>query len=158
MNGGINYSHLVCNHHKDEKKECNCATFSAEVVMCPDEYPKLRHFAACMEAAFEHEGVQLKRYMSDLITWDRLKLSVEDPSLPFAFAVRASGTHLILLAERDGVGHRSWEYPSFVSDSFSCENVRWWWWDGEKMNPLDSFLDAGRLLREECEKRGINRY
>lgn len=158
MNGGIDYSNLVCNHHQDEGKVCNCAEISANMVMYPDEFPNMRHFIACMETAFEHEGVRVQRYMSDIITWDRRVLETEDPSLPFAYAVRASGTHLVRLGERDGVGHRSWQYPSFIGNRFSCEEVRWFWWDGQKMTRLESYLDAGELLREECEKRGLQRY
>lgn len=125
------------------------------MVMCPDQWEEMRHFIACVEVSFEREGVRLTNYVSDLLVHDRQRLARLDPSLPFAFAVRASGTHLITPAERDGVGHRSWEYPGFVADSFACEPVRWWWWDGNKMVALGSFVDASKLLREECEKLGL---
>lgn len=155
MNGGIHYN-LTCNHH--ETNECECVTKTLDMVMDPDSYPNMRHYVACVEAAVEHEGIQLRNYMSDLITWDRQTLEKEDTSLPFAFAVRESGTHLVRLSERDGVGHRCWEYPGFVTDSFALGKVRWWWWDGEKMTHLDSHLDAAKRLREECEARGLQKY
>lgn len=151
----MDYSKLYCNHHESSK--CQCCSFAREVLgVTAETFPYIRHFRACLVAAFENGNVRLRGMMSDLITHDKASLVGADVNLPFAFAVRSNGTHLVRIIDHDGVGHMSYDYPGFVGDSFASEPVQWYWWDGQELKELPTYTEAARLLRVECSKRGIS--
>ncbi len=149
----MDYSALYCNHHS--LSNCQCCTFT-QALMSGETFPYLRNYKACVQAAFEFGAIKLKGHVSDLITHDREELTGTDPALPFAFCVRENGTHLVKLTTHDGVGHMCWDHPKMVGDAFASNPTQWYWWDGETMKALKSYKDAEQLLRDECEKRGID--
>lgn len=152
MQGGIIYD-LVCERHEDRLKGCDCVSATYDMVFAgPEEYPNMRHYIACVQAAVEHT-VKLTRHFSDLVTVDRAVLSKEDPSLPFAFCVRELGTQLVRLTEHDGAGHMCYDYPQMI-ECFG-DKKQWYWWNGSSMTAVPTWEVVADMLRSECDKRGI---
>ena len=59
-----------------------------------------------------------------------------------------SGTHLVKVGHRDGVGHTAAEIVGFVHESFA--GARYYFWDGVALLPCRDYREcAGHLNRAE---------
>jgi hypothetical protein len=94
------------------------------------------------------------QFESDLICWDRAWCEKRDPSAPFGWILRQTGTHVIAPDWRDGAGHRAEEYPGFVAGAFGEGHCRWYWWNGATLVELRGAEELSELLSAHAPRSG----
>lgn len=79
-----------------------------------------------------------KHFAEDLTVHDRRQLGTMDPSQPFAWILRESGTHIITLVE-DG-RDRAYHAGKFIRDCFGPgswgDQARYYTWDGSRLREV----------------------
>jgi len=112
----------------------------------------MRHYRALVSAA-EARGWPT-RFYRDLYTHDRAFCAQRDPSEPFAWALRADGTHIMGVDDRR-VGHRierAEDGPRSIERAFG-DAIAWFFWDGRALLPFGSTDEIAARIAEERDAR-----
>jgi hypothetical protein len=88
-------------------------------------------------------------YRADLFVHDRAALDKREPSVPFLWVLRDSGSSLFFVGERDGVGHDAAHFATSVPEIFGAPSCRLYTWDGTRLHAHrtpETAADAVRVL------------
>jgi hypothetical protein len=97
------------------------------------------------------------QYRCDLYVHDREYLNQLDPSIPFVWILRESGTHLNDVTYVDGVGHDAVHFAESVPRIFTPHECLIYTWDGRylhKHQTPETAADAIRVLKARHEAKG----